>query len=131
MVKKVLDKLLNKEVILYLFFGGVTTVANIITFKVLRIASLSLFISNSIAWIVAVLIAYFTNRKYVFDSKNDSKKEFTSFIFFRILTLVIDMILMYLFVSLFKIDDLISKIIVNIVVIILNYVFSKLIIFKK
>jgi len=131
MVKKVLDKLLNKEVILYLFFGGVTTVANIITFKVLRIASLSLFISNSIAWIVAVLIAYFTNRKYVFDSKNDSKKEFTSFIFFRILTLIIDMILMYLFVSLFKIDDLISKIIVNVVVIILNYVFSKLIIFKK
>lgn len=131
MIKKISDKILNKEVILYLFFGGVTTVANIIVFKLLRIASLSLFISNSIAWVVAVLIAYFTNRKYVFDSKNDSKKEFTSFIFFRILTLVIDMILMYLFVSLFKINDLISKIIVNVVVIILNYVFSKLIIFKK
>jgi putative flippase GtrA len=126
----------NKEIIMYLIFGVLTTLVNIVTYTIsTRIFNIDVYSSNVIAWLVSVLFAYLTNRKYVFNSKAKSIKEISkeifSFYICRVATFLIDMLMMYLMVDMMKIDDLISKIVVNVVVIILNYIFSKLIIFRK
>ena len=124
-----------REVLLYLVFGGLTTLINIISFFILRKFNIALYISNAIAWILSVLFAFITNKLFVFESKGKSKKENTkelvSFFGFRILSLVIDMGAMYLLLDVLNIKELIAKIVSNVVVIILNYIFSKLFIFKK
>src|SRR5690606_1991621 len=100
-----------------------------------RILDINEYISNIIAWVLSVLFAYVTNRKYVFDSKAESKsakvKEMLSFYACRLVTFGIDMALMYVMIDLIKTDDMIAKVIVNFVIIVINYIFSKLIIFKN
>lgn len=124
-----------KEGILYLFFGGCTTLVNILSFMILRWMGIGTYISNGMAWVLAVLFAFITNKLYVFESKKKDKKtvarEGISFFAFRLLSLGIDMGLMYLLIDVFSRGELFSKILSNIVVIIVNYVFSKLFIFKK
>lgn len=124
-----------KEVLLYLLFGGLTTIVNILTFYIFRKLNVELYISNIIAWIISVLFAFITNKLFVFESKNKTKKEnikeITSFFGFRLLSLVFDMGAMFLLINILKINDLLSKIFANILVVILNYIFSKLFIFKK
>ena len=124
-----------KEKLWYLFFGGCTTFVNIFTFMILRHFDISLYVSNIIAWIVAVLFAYITNKLYVFESKNKgfnkTIKELVSFIGFRLLTLFIDMGIIYLMIDVLSLNELLSKIVSNVVVIIANYFFSKIFIFKK
>ena len=136
MIKKIYQK--YKEIVNYLIFGFLTTVISLGTYYLLTMTILNpnnpieLQITNVISWIVAVNFAYFTNRKYVFNSKN--KKIFSEMIKFylaRIASLLIDMLLMYILVSKLKYNDKIMKIIVQIVVIVMNYIFSKVIIFKK
>lgn len=122
-----------REVILYLLFGGLTTVVNILTFFILRWIGVNVYISNLVAWIVSVLFAFITNKTLVFESDSKDKKknirELVSFFGFRILSLGIDMGSMYL---LLKVSgEVLAKIVSNIIVIIANYVFSKLFIFKK
>lgn len=126
----------NKEIIMYLIFGVLTTLVNIGTYTIsTRIFQIDVYPSNVIAWIFSVLFAYLTNRKYVFNSKangiKEISKEIFSFYICRVATFLIDMLIMYLMVDMMKIDDLVSKVVVNVVVIILNYIFSKLIIFRK
>ena len=125
-----------KQTILYLIFGVLSTIVNIVTYVVCtRNLNIEFLISNWIAWIVAVLFAYITNKFFVFESKKTNIKflikEFSSFVSCRILSGIIDMILMYIMISLMSLNDFIVKIITNIVVVILNFIFSKLIIFKK
>ena len=124
-----------REVLMYLVFGGLTTLVNIVAFFILRKLSVSVYISNLIAWVVAVLFAFITNKLFVFESKNKSKKEnfkeMTSFFGFRVLSLLFDIGFMHLLVSILNIHEMISKILSNILVIILNYIFSKVFIFKK
>lgn len=124
-----------KEVIHYLISGGLTTVFNIVFYFVLtKIFSIDYMVSTVIDWILSVLLAYILNKIFVFYSKTNGKeliKEIYEFFKYRIFTLVIELGLMYLFVDILSIHDMISKIIVQIVVIILNYVFSKLFIFQK
>lgn len=85
-----------------------------------------------LSWIIAVLFAYFTNRVIVFNSKNKNYfKEFISFTGSRVITLVLDTLLMILFVKTLNINDMIAKVIVQVVVIIGNYLISKLLVFKK
>ena len=124
-----------REVLLYLVFGGLTTLINIVAFYILRKLSIELQVSNVIAWILSVLFAFITNKLFVFESKNKSKKEnvkeMTSFFGFRILSVLFDIGFMHLLVSILNIHEMISKILSNILVIILNYVFSKVFIFKK
>ena len=120
-----------KEAINYLIVGGLTTVVSITTYWIARLFIESYKISNIISWIFAVAFAYVTNRKYVFHSKSVNKvKEMFNFLLSRIATLVIEFIFLYIFVSVIKIDDRISKIIVQVIIIILNYIFSKLFVFK-
>lgn len=122
-----------REVISYLFFGVLTTLINIITFYVLRKINIGVYISNVIAWIISVLFAFITNKLFVFESKNKKNllKEGISFYFFRIVSLIFDMGLMFLLIDVMNINDMVSKIITNVFVVIINYVFSKLFVFKK
>ena len=127
-----------KEIINYLIFGFLTTLICLSVYYILTSTILNpnnpilLQISNILSWTSGVIFAYITNKKYVFNSKNKNiKKEFTSFIIARLITLFIDMIIMFIGVTIIKGNDKIIKIIYQIVVIISNYLFSKLIIFKK
>ena len=127
-----------KKIIMYLIFGVLTTVISLIVYYALTYTilnpnnSIYLQIANILSWIAGVLFAYFTNRKYVFESKNENKlKEFISFVGARVTTLILDMIIMGVGVTFLHINDKILKLISQVLVVIANYVLSKLIIFKK
>ncbi|WP_462316523.1 GtrA family protein [Methanobrevibacter sp.] len=123
---------LDRELILYVVFGTFTFFVNIIVYFLFEnVLGVNYLISNVIAWFFSVLFAYITNRIWVFESKSpDILKEMSLFFGGRIFSGVIDTALMYLFIDVMTIGDDISKIIVQVIVIILNYVFSKLIVFK-
>jgi len=125
-----------KDIILYLLFGGCTTLVNVISYWICaHMLSIGVMPSTVIAWILAVLFAYVTNRKWVFHSEangtNEILGEMAKFFGARIATGIVDWACMYIFVDVLGLNDVIIKILSNIVVIILNYVASKLIIFKK
>jgi len=127
----------NKQVINYIIFGVLTTVVNLVTYFLLTSFWLDakvwfqLQVANVISWIMAVLFAYVTNRKYVFESKNKNKlKEVKDFFLARFATLLEDMIIMYLGVSVLRISDKLIKLISQVMVIVSNYVLSKLFVFK-
>ena len=86
---------------------------------------------STLSWIFAVFFAYFTNKKYVFECNRKDKKEIIKFFLSRIGTLLLDMVIMYIFVSQLKFNDKVMKIISQVCVIVLNYVLSKFIVFKK
>ncbi len=126
------------EMLAYLLIGVLTTFVSLITYYGLTLTILDpgndiqLQIANIISWIVSVGFAYITNRKFVFLSKNkDIIKELFAFVGSRITTLLIDMGLMFILVSVCNFNDKIIKLIVQIVIIILNYILSKLLVFKK
>ena len=124
-----------KEVILYLFFGGCTTLVNIISFMLLfKAIGINTYVSNVIAWILSVLFAFITNKLLVFESKNKDIKndvvELVSFVTCRVISLFFDMLIMFLMIDIINCSELLSKIVANVFVVIINYVFSKLIIFK-
>lgn len=123
----------NEELWNYLIIGALTTLVSIGSYGLFsKLFHIDYVISNILSWIFAVLFAYFTNRWFVFHSKNQNKlKEFITFTGSRILTLLLDTILMILFIEVFKIDDLLAKILVQVVIVIANYIISKLIVFKK
>ena len=124
-----------KETLLYLFFGGLTVLVNIVSYFILRELSVSLNMSNLLAWVFAVLFAFFTNKIFVFESKARdiglAIKECISFFGFRIVSLSVDMGLLFLMVQVLGLGELFFKIVSNIIVIILNYIFSKVFIFKN
>ena len=125
-----------KDLIPYGIFGVLTTVVNVLVYALCaKTFGLSTVVSTAIAWVAAVLFAYITNRKWVFHSKTTGAaaivKEIVSFFVCRLLTGVLDVGIMKLFVDILGFNDVIVKVASNIVVIILNYVASKLVIFKK
>lgn len=127
----------NKEIINYLIIGVLTTVVSLATYYICVITflnpnnSLELQIANIISWTIAVLFAYVTNRKYVFESKEKNiLKEGLKFASSRLLTLIIDMGCMFLFVTIFKINDKIAKLIVQVIITVLNYIISKFLVFN-
>lgn len=121
-----------KEVIMYLIFGVLTTVVNIVVYYIMAdMLHIHYMISNVVAWFLSVLFAYVTNRIYVFESKSqDIMKEMISFFGARLATGVMDMVFMWIFVGLHILPDFIAKVISNVFVIIANYVLSKLVVFK-
>lgn len=127
-----------REIINYLIFGVLTTIVNLLSYYLLTSTILSpnqalhLQIANVISWVVSVVFAYITNRKYVFNSSNDNiVKEITDFVSARIITLLLDMAIMFIGVTLFNFSDKIIKILSQVLVIISNYIFSKIFVFKK
>lgn len=126
----------HREGMRYLVFGALATFVNIAVYSIcFYIFKIENGISNIIAWVVAAIFAYITNKFCVFDSKVDTKKallyEISSFFGCRLLTLAIDEAIMIITVDKLAWNAFLMKVIANIIVIILNFVFSKLIIFKK
>lgn len=129
-----------EEIISYLFFGVLTTVVSFVTYIIFanvffpEKSDLDIQIANVLSWICAVTFAYITNRIWVFKSKTKGRKqlrELFEFISARIASLLVDMAMMYILYSLIHMNDTIAKIIVQFVVVAMNYILSKLIIFKK
>lgn len=125
-----------KNIVFYLFFGVCTTLVNILVYNLcyylLKIPNVP---STIIAWIIAVVFAFITNKIWVFDSpsfnKQTLKHEIPSFLGARILTGLLDVAIMYLTVDLLLQNPTVWKLISNIIVIIINYIASKFIIFIK
>ncbi|WP_235665970.1 GtrA family protein [Clostridioides difficile] len=123
------------ETILYLFFCALTVFINIITYLFFtRIIHSTFLLSYSLSWSIAVLFSYITNKFFVFKSEKTEflflLKEFVSFLSCRLFSGFIEILLMYLMIDLFSLNDILVKIGTNIIVIILNFVFSKVVVFK-
>ncbi len=150
-MKKIKELILKyKELIVYVIFGGLTTVVNLVVFTLsgFALGDERYLVSNVIAWLAAVIFAYITNKLWVFESKSWSVrvlvKEIPSFFAARVFSFLLEEFGLYVFVDLLSFKDislkiftleiggeLIAKAILAVVVVILNYIFSKLVIFKR
>lgn len=150
MEKDILDKIMElpgirifqplykkyKEVLLYLFFGGLTMIVSIASYAICNLTfGINALIANIISWILAVLFAFYTNRIWVFQaptkSVNDFLKQMISFCSGRIVTLIIEEAILFIFITCMHYNSVGVKIAAQIVVIILNYIISKLWVFRK
>ena len=127
----------HREIIAYLIVGILTTLVSWVVYALLRIVldmnvPLQVQIAVVARWVAGVLFAYFTNRKYVFQSRDPKMLlEFLKFVGSRVTTLLSDMFIMWLMVSVIGINDWIATFISAAVVIVLNYVFSKYLVFRE
>ena len=138
-VRELLQK--YREQVMYLFFGGLTTVINWLVYTGIVLLDQKIELANIVAWIAAVLFAYITNRKFVFQSVKSEKKEvikeFIMFFGSRITTGLVEVLgfpMLYyvgLNQAVFSIDGFLAKIVISIVVIVLNYILSKALVFKN
>ena len=145
-----MDKKKLKELISYLFFGVMTTIVNFIVYFIAnKVLGEKLYlVSNVIAWVAAVAFAYVTNKLWVFESKSWAKeivvKEAVSFVLARVFSLLIEEFGLWLLISVCGMDsvsinvfgftitgNLIAKVITQFFVVVANYIFSKLFIFRK
>ena len=121
----------HKEVILYLVFGVLATLVSISTFYIFsKVLNMHELIANIFSWICAVGFAYYTNSKWVFESNDKGIKSISKFFVGRLFTLVIEEIILLVFVTVMKFDEMIIKVIAQVIIIILNYVISKWFVFK-
>ena len=160
---KLVDKFFTREIITYIIFGVLTTAVNLVTFYIFKKIFISIgwegvfnkllgsagwdkalellgsgtdyLDATVIAWTVAVIFAFVTNKLIVFESKSwkpaVAGKEFVGFIGARLFSLLGELVFMFVMVTLLKWNDFVAKFIVQVIVVILNYVFSKLLIFKN
>lgn len=131
-----------EEAVNYLFFGFLAFLVNMAAYAVAaRVLGADndrvglVLVATAFAWVAAVLFAYWTNRRFVFKSRvsgfENIRKEFLSFVGARIVTGVMELVIMYIMVDMADVDDLISKLVCNVIVIVSNYIFSKLWVFRK
>ncbi len=127
-----------KEIILYIVFGGLTTVINIAVYGVLSYIIDDpnyILLVNVIAWAASVAFAFVVNKWFVFESKTTEKKavgkELVAFVGARVVSLIAESLILGVFVSLLRLNEMVFKIIAQVVVLVMNYIFSKLVIFKK
>lgn len=160
-IGRLIDKFFTKEIVSYVFFGVLTTVVNLAVFyltkklfaaigwngffntivpedsKIVELFSggSEYLDANLIAWVAGVIFAFVTNKLFVFESKSwrpsIAGKEFTGFVGARVFSLFVEMLGMFVMVTLLTWNELVAKLIVGVIVIIMNYIFSKLLIFKK
>lgn len=124
-----------EELIKYFIIGVITTIINYAIFVIFSsIINFDIHVSNIIAWIVSVIFAYFTNKLFVFESKSFKidvlLKEIASFGGARVFSFLLEEVILYIFVNKLKMNQLIIKLVANVVVMVVNYVLSKFIIFK-
>lgn len=136
MIKKLWEKIFTKEMLLYLIFGILTTIINIAVYQLFYQAlAVPNLLANVIAWVVAVIFAYVTNNRFVFeDSFTDWERERKKIVMFlgaRLFSLAVDELGMWLLVDRWEFDSMWSKIGMNVIVVIINYIFSKFCIFVK
>ena len=144
---KIIDKVFTEEIILYIVFGALTTLVNFTATVLLKKFVFTseqtgeFTLCNAIAWGISVVFAFFTNKLFVFKSKSFAPavfaKEFISFVAARALTGVLEIVLPEALMkagldqTLFGVKGMVAKIAVSVFVIVLNYVFSKLVSFRK
>jgi putative flippase GtrA len=126
----------HRDILLYLFFGGLTTLVNFIIYLPLyHLCALPASISNIIAWIGAVIFAFLTNKPFVFHSNDWSMHvvvpEFTKFVGCRVGSGIFETIIIWLTVDILAFNGNLVKILVSVMVVILNYIASKWIVFSK
>jgi putative flippase GtrA len=126
----------HKEVLLYLFFGGLTFIISMVSYTIANIGlSINELIANLISWVLAVLFAFFTNRIWVFQSATNTWKEFgmqmLDFFCGRVATLIVEEIIILVFITILAFNSVLVKLVAQIIVIVLNYVISKFWVFKK
>lgn len=124
-----------KEVLLYLFFGGLTFLLSIISFILFNLfLGIDELVANILSWILAVLFAFFTNRIWVFKSPTSTVKDFwvqiINFFGGRIVTLIIEESIIYIFITRLQFSSVYVKIVAQVIVIILYYIISKIHVFK-
>ncbi|MFO8069401.1 MAG: GtrA family protein [Alkalibacterium sp.] len=120
----------------YIFFGVLTTIVNFSIFYLFdSVIGISYLIANALSIIVAILFSFYMNKKYVFKSQTADRKmlfrEFTLFVGFRLGSGFYDMLSMWVLVAYFDINTNVSKLLTEVVVVLLNYAFSKFIVFRK
>ena len=125
----------NKEVLLYLFFGGLTFIVSIATYAVFNVSmGINELIANVMSWVLAVLFAFATNRVWVFQAPTHTITEFLkqmlSFFGGRVVTLVIEEIILLVFITWLGFNSMVVKVIAQVIVIVLNYVISKFFVFS-
>lgn len=134
-MKKIIELMKkHRQIILYLIFGVLTTLINIVAYWLFaHPLSLGTLASTILAWLTSVFFAFFTNKSIVFESRGKKRFLFELFTFLcsRVLTGVIDLAIMFVFVDVLLLNDMVIKIVSNIIVIVLNYVLSKFIVFRK
>lgn len=126
----------HKEVLLYLFFGALTFIVSVVTFAIFSVVmEMNELIANTFSWIIAVILAFLTNRKWVFRAPTDTVIEFfsqmLSFGTGRVITLVIEEIILLVFITWLGFSRMVIKIVAQIFVIIINYFISKILIFRE
>lgn len=134
-IKMILKKYLTKEIIMYIIFGIVTTLTNIIIYSTLLSTNVEYKLANFIANILSIIIAYILNKKFVFCSKCDNWKELVKEIYLfmsaRFVTFLIDYFGLIIMIEVLDAPNMISKCFITVLVIVLNYILSKILVFKK
>lgn len=125
-----------KEILLYLFFGGLTMIVSIVSYAICNLVfGIDVLVANIISWLLAVMFSFYTNRIWVFQASTNSisgfLKQMVSFYSGRVVTLIIEEIILFIFITYLQYNSMVVKIIAQVVVVILNYVISKLWVFKK
>lgn len=132
---RIYHKLVNRETITYGVVGVLTTIVNFVSYEGLYRVGIPNLTANAIAWLIAVTFAYFANKLKVFASKSDTMKDeavkITKFFGARLITLGVEQLGMYIFINQLGFYRLLVKALLCVIVIILNYIFSKLYIFNK
>jgi len=135
---EILINLVRKQrtVIAYLFFGVLTTAINIVSYgTAYNVLGISNVISTCLAWVLSVLFAYVTNKIWVFDSKTIQLSvilpELASFFGARAFTGLLDLAIMYIGVDVLRGNNMLIKVGSNVIVVILNYILSKMVVFRK
>lgn len=132
-IKRLLKKYRdNKEIINYLICGFLTFMVSMIIYTFFsEILKINILLSNVVTWLIAVYFAFAINKKFVFESNKKVTGELIQFYGGRIVTLFFEQAILYIFIIRMSFDNLIIKLIAQVIIIILNYIISKFIVFKK
>jgi putative flippase GtrA len=148
-MKELFKKIFNRETVLYVVFGALTTLVNFVVFEAMKLLTGSVHLRNIVAWIAAVAFAYVTNKLFVFESKSWAPalvgKEVAGFAGARLFSLGVEELGLFVFINLCHFDrfhlpltanlsldgDLLTKVGLSVIVLIMNYLFSKFVIFRK
>ena len=135
-IMKMFFKCYNNHVLRYICFGGLATLVNLSVYYFLRLVfHMNINVANTISVATAIVFAYFTNSRFVFESKAQNFRErfpeFVKFVSARLSTMVIEVGGVWLMADVLHINDYIGKLVIQFIVLALNYVFSKLLVFTR
>ena len=132
-MKALIKKLYENDVVRYIFFGGCTTLVNLVSFFLFRKLGIPLNPANIASIILAILFAYVVNSKYVFQDKCENLKEhirpFCKFISARLVSMVVEVGGVWLLVEILYMNEMMGKFLTQVIVLVMNYIFSKFFVF--